>query len=95
MNEWIISRRREDLWLLFGYKFHMSEPFHLWIYTFPLGLLGYIITKSAAGWLYCKEKERLLPGWPGQSEINPDEVLVVKQMCLPRIQISFPNVDLD
>lgn len=30
-----------------------------------------------------------------QLEINPDEVLVVKQMCLPSIQISFPNVDLD
>lgn len=28
-------------------------------------------------------------------EINSDEVLVVKQMCLPSIQISFPNVDLD
>lgn len=59
------------------------------------------MTKTAAEWSYCKEEERLLPWWPGfkltdwQLEFNPDEVLVVKQMCLPSIQISFPNVDLD
>lgn len=54
------------------------------------------MTKMAAEWSYCKEEERLgFKPVDWQLEFNPDEVLVVKQMCLPSIQISFPNVDLD
>lgn len=60
------------------------------------------MTESAAGRLHCKEKEIGFylgdpdsNSWIGSQRLTPDEVLVVKQMCLPSIQISFPNVDLD
>lgn len=29
------------------------------------------------------------------AKVNTDEVLAIKQMCSPSIQISFPHVDLD